>query len=144
MHWIVSLVASLQANCSTHVVQRQKNSCRQTCCVCVVRNMSCHWQNEDFVDHVRRWVECWQPGTPHRCLTIQRLMHEAGDLGTRLVGEQSASATDLTPAWCGRVFWHQWQVLQRFARTGPSGEVRQTRRTEVNYNSPADLIWTRG
>ena len=107
--------------------------------------MSCHWQNEDFIDHVRRRVECWQPGTPHRRLTRQRLMHEAGDLGTRLVGEQTAGATDLAQAWCGRVFWHQWQVvLQRFARTGPSGEVWQTRRTEVNYNSPAELIWTHG
>ena len=66
---------------------------------------------------------------------------------TRLVREQSASVTDLVQAWCGRLFLHHavHVVLQRFTRTGPSREVRQTRGTEVNYNSPADdLIWTHG
>ena len=38
MHWIVSLVVSLQANCSTHEVQRQNISDRWKSFLCVVRN----------------------------------------------------------------------------------------------------------
>ena len=51
MPWIASQVVDLQVNCSTHEVQRQKNSCHRQCCGSVVGSMSCRWQNEDFGDH---------------------------------------------------------------------------------------------
>jgi len=54
MHRMMSLVVSLQANCSTHEVEWQKNSYRWKCCVCMVRNTSCHQQNEHYVDHVHQ------------------------------------------------------------------------------------------
>ena len=63
MPWIASQVVDLQVNCSTHEVQRQKNSCHRKCCGFVVRSLSCHWQNEDFGDHDRQPVGCQQPDT---------------------------------------------------------------------------------
>ena len=63
MPWIASQLVDLQANCSTHEVQWQKNSCHRKCCGSVVGSMSCQWQNEDFSDHDRQPVECQQPDT---------------------------------------------------------------------------------
>jgi len=57
---IASQVVSLQANCSTHKVQRQKNSFHRKCCGSVAGSMSCHEQNKDALEmHIWWWWWSW-------------------------------------------------------------------------------------
>jgi len=111
MPWIASQVVDLQVNCSTHEVQRQKNSCHRKCCGFVVGSMSCQWQNEDFGDHDRQPVGCQQPDTSVSDQTTTDAQDRQS--WTQSVVGRAANAAAVVQAWCGRVFWHQPPVTIR-------------------------------
>ena len=136
MNWVLSQVASLLANCSIHRVQRQKPpGSKSIVCMCTSCETSHHRQSEGFDSHNSELVGYRQQSTTLSDQTItdthgRRSWSQRGSQWTSLItnmqtltdaqGRQSrsqfivgeaANEPDLSPTWCGRVFWHQWQIM---------------------------------